>query len=616
MIAAIRATKSTRSGYGICMSDANLRGERGFAPIGSYGILGDGRTVALVAMDGSIDWMALPVLDSSPVFDRILDGTGGGRFELCPDVDYSVQRRYRDHSAVLETTFHTAQGTVTVVDALNRLGDHPLPWVELARVIEAADGEVPMRWRLAPGRRFGTAEAWAHRVGERVSVQLGDQTMALVRGDVGDAEVRTHEVAGRFVAKPGKRSLLALVATDSEPVPPVEPEEVIDRVQETTDRWRAWCRQITYDGPWRDAVERSVLTLKLLTVAANGANVAAATTSLPEVVGGDRNFDYRFCWVRDASFALDALTGLGISADVHATLSWLLRAVARTAPDVHVFYTVGGEPAPGTMTEVPALAGYLGTSPVHVGNSAATQRQLGAYGHVMDAAWRFVREGGLLDPATATMFEELADKVCDLWWKADAGIWELGQYEQYTSSKVGCWVALDRAVWFSEHGHLASRHVPRWRAVRDEIRDWVDAHCWSETKRAYTMHDHTDDLDAAVLLMARTGFARPDDPRFSSTVEAVEKELRATGPLLFRYTEMKGKEGAFAACSFWLVEALVHCGRRDDARAQLDAMLEYCNDLGLLSEEVDPSSGDLLGNFPQGLSHLALIGAACALRES
>lgn len=598
------------------MSRTVLRREHGFAPIGSYGILGDGRTVALVAMDCSIDWMPMPTLDSSPVFDRILDGTDGGRFELCPDIDFTVQRRYRDHSAVLETTFHTAQGTVTVVDAMNRLGDHPLPWMELARVIEVNDGVVPMRWRLAPGRRFGTAVPWVQRLDGVVSVQLRDQMMVLVHREAGDPHVHPHAVEGRFEATPGARSLLALVATDGEPIPVVDADEVVDRVGVTTEGWRAWCREVDYDGPARDAVLRSVITLKLLTAARNGANVAAPTTSLPEVVGGDRNFDYRFCWVRDASFALDALSSVGARPAVHATLSWLLQAVARTAPDVHVFYTLGGEPAPGTIADVPALSGYLGTSPVHVGNAAATQRQLGTYGHVFDAAWRFVRDGGVLDPASAAMFEGLADRVCDLWWKQDAGLWELGEYEQYTISKVGCWVALDRAVRFAERGQLASRQVERWEAVRDEIREWVDINCWSSTKRAYTMHAGTDALDAAVLLMARTGFVSRGDERLASTVEAIQAELGAGGPLLFRYSEMKGKEGAFAACSFWLVEALEHLGRSTEALACFEAMLEHCNDLGLLSEEVDPATKDLLGNFPQGLSHLALIGAGCSIAGS
>lgn len=311
--------------------------------------------------------------------------------------------------------------------------------------------------------------------------------------------------------------------------------------------------------------------------------------------------------------ALDALSELGMRAEVHASLSWLLRAVARTAPDVHVFYTLGGEPASGTMSDVSALAGYLGTSPVHVGNNAAVQRQLGAYGHLMDAVWRYVEHGGRLDPATGTLVGELADRTCDLWRSKDAGLWELSQYETYTSSKVGCWVAVDRAVRFADAGQLVHAHVDRWRSVRADIHEWVDRQCWSPTKRAYTMHAGTDDLDAAVLLMARAGFCPPGDQRLNDTVDAIRTELTAGGPLLFRYSSMKGKEGAFAACSFWLVEALVHCGRREEAERQFEASLAYCNDVGLLSEEIDPTSGDLLGNMPQGLSHLALIGAACSL---
>jgi GH15 family glucan-1,4-alpha-glucosidase len=585
----------------------------GFAPIGDYALLGDGRTTALVAIDGSIDWWTLPVMDKPPVFDRLLGGDGGGRFELCPTEPFRARRRYRPDTAVLETTFETDAGTVTVVDSLNRQGDRPMPWSELARVVEDASAAVPMRWRIAPGRRFASAEPWCARTGGTVTIELGDQSIGVVASDAGTPEVRPHEVCGTFVAQPGTTSVVALVATDREPLPVPDAAELLGRVQDTTEGWRAWRRRIRYDGPRREAVVRSAVTLTLLTSSSEGANIAAATTSLPEVIGGDRNFDYRFAWVRDASLALDALSELGMRAEVHASLSWLLRAVARTAPDVHVFYTLGGEPASGTMSDVSALAGYLGTSPVHVGNNAAVQRQLGAYGHLMDAVWRYVEHGGRLDPATCRLVGELADRTCDLWRSKDAGLWELSQYETYTSSKVGCWVAVDRAVRFSDAGQLVHAHADRWRSVRADIHEWVDRHCWSPTKRAYTMHAGTDDLDAAVLLMARTGFCAPGDQRFNDTVDAIRTELTAGGPLLFRYSSMKGKEGAFAACSFWLVEALAHCGRREEAARQFEASLAYCNDVGLLSEEIDPTSGDLLGNMPQGLSHLALIGAACSL---
>lgn len=355
---------------------------------------------------------------------------------------------------------------------------------------------------------------------------------------------------------------------------------------------------------------RSAITLRLLTVAAAGANAAAATTSLPEVIGGERNYDYRFAWVRDASLALAALTGLGLLEEVHSALSWLLHAVERTAPDVHVFYTLDGRPAPAQAQEIRTMPGYLRTTPVRSGNPAASQRQLGAYGHLLDAVYGYARHGGQLGPATGVMLAEMADQVCDEWREPDAGLWELGDYQHYTSSKVGCWVALDRAARLAADGQLPGWHTGRWTATAAEIRDWVNEHCWSPAKRSYTMYAGTDDLDAAVLLAARTGFCQGNEPRLHTTIGAIRRELTATGPLLYRYTSVRGNEGAFAACTFWLAEALACDGEHEEAAAVFASMLGYCNDVGLLSEEIDPQTGGLLGNFPQGLSHLALINAA------
>ena len=592
----------------------------GYAPIGSYAALGDGRTVALVAADGRIDWLPMPAIDSPPAFAALLDAGHGGRLELAPATDAVVDRRYLPGTAVLETTFRTGHGTVTVTDALNRYGNRPLPWTELARVVRAGPGAVPMRWRVVPGRRFGSAEPWTQwqqQDGGRVPViRLGDQSLAVVTAGAGSPRLGEQEVGGEFTAMPGDPVLVAITAADDGPVVVPPAGHIIDRVEATVAGWQAWRRTVGYAGPHADAVARSALTLALLTITATGANAAAATTSLPEAIGGQRNYDYRFTWVRDASFAVDALTYLGLLPEVQSILSWLLRAVRRTAPDVHVFYHLDGQPAGPGEQDVTTMDGYLGTRPVHVGNSAASQRQLGAYGHLMDAACLYVRHGGVLDWATGSMLAGLADNVCDQWRLPDAGLWELGDYQHYTSSKLGCWVALDRAVWLARREQLPGWHSERWGAVAGEISRWVNEHCWSAAKAAYTMHAGTDDLDAAVLLAGRTGFCADDPARLRSTITAVRRELTADGPLLYRYTGMRGQEGAFAACSFWLVEALGATGQPGEAAAVFDAMLAYRNDVGLLSEEVDPQTGQLLGNFPQGLSHLALIGAARAVSGS
>jgi GH15 family glucan-1,4-alpha-glucosidase len=585
----------------------------GYAPISSYAVLGDGRTVALVARDGAIDWFPVTALDARPVFAALLDPAHGGQVELAPAVECSAERHYRAGTAVLETVFTTALGTVTVTDCLNRLGDQPLPWTELARLVRADGGAVPMRWRVRPGSRFGSAQPHVHAHDAIPLMQVGNETIAVLTSNAGRPAVTAQEMAGEFTAVPGTTSLLALIATDDEPLMLPHVREVIRRIDATADGWRSWRRRIYHRGPHADAVVRSALTLRLLTVAATGASVAAPTTSLPEAIGADRNYDYRFTWVRDASFALDALTSLGLTEEVHATLSWLLRAVTRTAPEVHVFYTLGGDPAPGKEREVATMPGYLGAGPVREGNRAASQRQLGCHGHLLNAAYHYVQHGGLLGPATSGLLAQMADTVCDLWREPDAGLWELHDYQHYTSSKLGCWVALQRAAWFAEHDHLPAGHANRWRGVAAEMHDWINQYCWSPRKQSYTMHPATDDLDAAVLLMARTAFCRHDQQRLHSTIDAIRTELVATAPLIYRYSAMRGKEGAFAACTFWLAEALARTGRTAEARSVFEAMLGYCNDVGLLAEEIDPTTGAFLGNFPQGLSHLALISAAHAL---
>ena len=582
----------------------------GYADLRDYAVLGDGRTVALVAVDGSIDWWPIPTLDAPPVCAAILDPHGGGHFSVAPEERFDVERRYVPGTNVVESLLTTDSGQVRLTDALNTGTAGQLPWTELVRRVDGVAGEVAMRWELVPGDRFGDARSWATLRGQVPVVALGDQTLAVIVDGAGPTRVEPHRVGGAFRIRPGERATVTVTATNSEPLFVPDAGSAADRLERTVAGWRRWSDQIVYDGPWREAVVRSALALKCLTFEAGGAIAAAATTSLPETVGGTKNWDYRFAWVRDSSFTIDALIHLGLDEEVHGCVSWLLGALKRSAPELHVFYTLAGEVAANQQElDIP---GWRDSRPVRAGNSAAGQVQLGTYGDLLDTLHRYIRAGHLLDRRSAEMIAALADRCCDTWRNRDSGIWELPQAEHYTISKMGCWVALDRAAALARDDHLPADRGARWRAEAAEIKAWVGEHCWSEAKRSYTFYAGTEDLDAAVLLAGRTGFDR--GPRLASTIDAVTAEL-GPGPLLYRYTGMDAEEGAFVACSFWMVNALVHVGRVRQARRLMDETVALTNDVGLLSEEIDPDTGAFLGNLPQGLSHLALINAAHLLAD-
>lgn len=579
-------------------------------PIDGYAIVGDGRTCALVGRDGSVGWWALPGMDSAPAFGALLSPDRGGRLTLRPTGDFEVSRSYVDGGAVLRTEFRTTSGTVRVTDSLNLGSGSLLPWTELARRVEALDGEVSMSWEVSPGDRFATASAWAHRCGQVPLLVAGEQNLALVLDGVGDADRVVGGFRGRFVARPGAPALLAVVATDRAPHPVPAAEAVCRRVDETIAHWARWGTLVEYDGPWRDAVVRSAFVHKQLTSASSGAVQAAATTSLPEKVGGQKNYDYRYCWVRDTGFALTALSHLGLRGEVHAALTFLLRAVGSTAPQVRPLYAMDGSTAPAGVHKVPLWRGYRGSSPVQTGNGAAEQRQLGSYGDLMEAIGSYAEHGNVLDGGTARLVVDIADQVCRRWTHDDAGFWELGRQRPYTSSKLGCWAALDESVRLVEAGQVPGHRVEKWKATAADIQDFVRTACWSADRGAFTFYAGTDELDCAALLVARTGFCGGDDPQLHGTIDAVRAGLSAGGSLLYRYSGMQEEEGAFLACSFWLVEALSITGRLDEARQVMDDLVAVTNDVGLLSEQVDPGSRELLGNMPQALSHLALINAA------
>jgi GH15 family glucan-1,4-alpha-glucosidase len=591
-----------------------MKRQDGFAPIGAYAALGDGRTVALVAADGSIDFMSLPDLHSPGTFAALLDPDGGGRFVLAPRAKFDVERRYVDRTNVLETTYTTKDGVARVTEALTLQDGGLVPWVELARRVEGLAGEVELAWSVEPRFDWGRAETTIERrrgcmVASGAGIKLGIHAWA-----AGDPVVEDATVRGTMVARGGERALLALCATHDEPIPVPSRDDVESRLDQTIDVWRRWLDEWEYDGPWSDEVARSALALKLLVHAPNGAIVAAPTTSLPERIGGDKNYDYRYMWVRDASYTIDAFIRLGLPEQVHESFCCLLRAARSTAPDLRPFYTVEGNVAQ-RRDELP-LRGYRDSRPVRYGNAAASQLQLGTWGDLLETTSLYVGHGNALDSGTATMLSECLDRVAIAWQDADSGIWELDDARHYTSSKIGIWMAFDRALELVEKCELPSDHAGHWRRQRQAVQAFVEERCWSEEAGAYVEFAGADSLDAAVLRGARMGWPRVAPERFARTIDTVRQRLDAGGGLLYRTSRERDREGAFLACSFWLVSALARTGREDEAAELFDDLLEYRNDVGLLSEEIDPSSGELLGNFPQGLSHLTLIDAATSIHDA
>jgi GH15 family glucan-1,4-alpha-glucosidase len=589
----------------------------GYAPLRDYAALGDGRTVRLVARDGSIDWLPLPDLDSESVFAAILDGRRGGRFALAPTIPFTVSRRYLPDTNALETTFCTDQGAVTVTDVLTLPGQGLEPFRELQRRIDGRTGRVPLQWRLEP--RFGYASL-PTRLTRRQGVAIassGNEALALCSFGAGDTLLAEESIGGDFETAEGSSVLLALSFADQEPLVFPARAELEARFQSTCASWRSWVEARDYDGPWREAVIRSALALKLLVYAPSGAIAAAATTSLPEVLGGGRNWDYRFSWIRDSAFTIEAFLQLGCRDEAQAYFWWLMHATQLTQPRLQVLYRLDG----GTRAderEIP-LDGYRRSRPVRVGNGAAGQLQLDTYGELLQTAWLYARGGNPIDRDVGRRFAGLADFVCRIWRQPDAGIWEVrSDQAQFTQSNMMCAVALDRALQLAQQEAIPNRHTARWRAEGRAIRDFVEASCWSDERHSYVRCAGEDTLDASLLLGILHGYAEPTNERMLATVDAIQREL-AAGPFVRRHGNddgVQGGEGAFIACSFWLAEALARGGRVDAAAELMEQLLALANDVGLYSEEIDPQTGEFLGNMPQGLSHLALISAAAAIDEA
>jgi GH15 family glucan-1,4-alpha-glucosidase len=590
---------------------------RGYVAIADYAAIGDGRTVALVARDGSVDWLCLPDLDSPSVFAAVLDADCGGRFALQPEIPAQVERRYVRDTNVLETTFITAEGVVKVTDAMALPSSDLGPTRELIRRIDGLSGRVPMRWRITPAFGYGASPPRIERRGRIPVAFAGPDALAVCSWKAGEAQIDAAAISGRFVARAPSSSLIALCAAHQEPLVFPARDQVERRLRATSAYWRRWATQRTYDGPWRDAVIRSALALKLLFHAPSGAIAAAATAALPEEIGGERNWDYRFCWVRDSAFTLDALLRLGCPAEAEAFFWWLLHASQLTHPRLQVLYRLdGGEHAPERTLE---LDGHRGSRPVRVGNEAAEQTQLGIYGDLLQTALIYADDGGPLDRETGRRLADIADLVCRIWRQPDSGIWEVRSRPlQFTHSKMMCWVALDRALRLCDRDQLPHGHAATWRRERLAIRQFIETRCWSQRLESYTRHAGGEELDASLLLGVLLGYEGSDPGRLASTVDALRRDL-GHGPLLARYRGedgLRGAEGAFLCCSFWLADALARIGRREQACELMERLLPLANDVGLYAEETDPRTSELLGNIPQGLVHLALINAAVSIAEA
>lgn len=582
------------------------------ARIEDYALIGDCETAALVSRDGSIDWLCWPRFDSDACFAALLGGPENGRWLITPTAaDARITRRYHEDTLVLETEFETDEGAATLIDFMPPRGAYS----DLVRLVVGKRGAIELRTEFILRFDYGTTVPWVTHVDGDALRAVAGPDMVVLRTP---APLRPEGLTtvGEFVVKAGETVPFALTyAPSHHPTPPRI--DTLEALQDTLAFWSEWSGECTYNGEWSQEVRRSLITLKGLTYRPTGGIVAAPTTSLPEQIGGSRNWDYRFCWLRDATLSLLALMDAGYYQEAGAWRDWLLRAAAGSPSQVQIMYGIAGERRL-TEWEVPWLAGYEKSTPVRIGNAAHGQMQLDVYGEVMDALHQ-ARHGGLPRNLEAWNFQRaLVEHLAKVWNEPDHGIWEVrGPPQHFTHSKVMVWVAFDRAIKDAVAFELECP-MESWCSLRDQIHEEVCAKGYDPQLGSFVQSYGSKQLDASLLLLPLVGFLPPGDPRIRGTVESIEKRL-VSGGLVMRYDTadtddgLPPGEGAFLACSFWLVDCLVLLGRQSDARDLFSRLLALRNDLGLLAEEYDPRLGRLVGNFPQAFSHVAMVDSALNL---
>lgn len=589
--------------------------------IQDYGLIGNGRSAALVGINGSIDWLCWPRFDSPSLFGAILDYNKGGFWKISPRKYLAVKRNYIKDTNILETHFQSKSGKITLTDFMavyheEQKAKELIPEHELVRMVSCVEGEMEVEITFSPRPDYGRKLPNFSDKGKfGLRIEVGRHLFSL------HSEIRFKINENNATAivriKAGDRLNFLLTYNCEAPAvcPPPAPSHFFHKLEKTKNWWKEWCDRAEYKGSYRDEVIRSALVLKLLNFAPSGAFVAAPTMSLPEKLNGTFNWDYRYCWLRDASWVVRALMGLGYKEEARAFVSWMLHSTRLTLPKLRVVYDVYGDSIPAEWI-LKNFSGYKNSQPVRVSNEAQNQMQLDIYGEVIDGVYHYISQGESIDIETQRMIGKIGDYICKNWRNKDSGIWEeKDDIAHYTYSKLLCWVALDRLLNLGNKCQLTSKQIKTFTLNKEKLRKEIENYGWNTTLNAYTAKLNGRHLDASLLLIPFFKFDHPSSPYMQGTFYAIDKQLNAGQGLLYRDEKRVNKEGAFLLCSFWKIDFLLRWGKIDEAKSLFEQCMRYSNDLQLFAEETDPETGDALGNFPQAFTHLGLINIALLLER-